>query len=130
MRTKALLIASAAVLLALPALAQQTAPTQPAPATAPAAQSNTVAPANTSTPGPSNNGADESAVEEVSSLNLQPPAPPVEYPGWARRDPWMVGPLSPHSAGLGDDAWGSASGQFLIGTNCVLNLRQPFIHTP
>jgi len=115
MRTKAVLIASAAVLLALPALAQQAAPTQPAPvASAPPAQANSVAPSESSA-APSESGADESAVEEVSGtgLNLQPPAPPVEYPGWARRDPWTVGPLSPRDANLGDDAWGTVDGRFV-----------------
>ncbi|HEX6783653.1 MAG TPA: hypothetical protein VF098_03220 [Sphingomicrobium sp.] len=112
MRTKTILIASAAVLLALPALAQQAATTQPAPTPAPAAESNTVAPSSATSSG---SGADESAVEEVSGAgpNLQPPAPPTEYPTWARRDPWSVGPLSPRNANLGDDAWGSANGEFL-----------------
>jgi hypothetical protein len=107
MPTKLVLIASAAAILALPALAQQAAQ-QPTPAQ-PAVQPTTPA----TTPQPSTEGGDESAVEEVSSLNLGPPAPPVEYPGWARRDPWTVGPLAPANAGLGDDAWGSASGAFL-----------------
>ena len=125
MRTKHLLIASAAVLLALPALAQQIAQPQstPTPAPAPAgAQPNT--PGSTSVT-PSEGSADESAVEEVSGagLNLQPPAPPVEYPGWARRDPWTVGPLSPRDANLSDHAWGSANGEFLS----VLMRR---MHTP
>jgi len=125
MRTKHLLIASAAVLLALPALAQQIAQPQAAPTPAPApaaAQPNT--PGDTSVT-PSEGAPDESAVEEVSGagLNLQPPAPPVEYPGWARRDPWTVGPLSPRDANLGDDAWGSANGEFLS----VLMRR---MHTP
>lgn len=112
MRTKQLLIASAAVLLALPALAQQAA--APTPAATPTPQGNSVVPSN-ATATPPEGGADESAVEEVSSsgLNLQPPPPPVEYPGWARRDPWTVGSLSPRDANLGDDAWGTANGEFL-----------------
>jgi len=117
MRTKHLLIASAAVLLALPALAQQAAPTQPTPAApTPVAQGNTVAQSG-ATAAPSESSADESAVEEVSGsgsgLNLQPPPPPVEYPAWARRDPWTVGPLSPRDANLGEDAWGTVNGEFL-----------------
>jgi hypothetical protein len=111
MRIKPIWIASAAVLLALPALAQQVAqPLQQAPTTTtpPVAQS-TPATSETSTEG----GADESAVEEVSGLNLTQPGPPVEYPGWARRDPWSVGAISPSNAGLSDDAWGTASGVFL-----------------
>ncbi len=108
MRIKPIWIASAAVVLALPALAQQASPTQPAPASAPATQ-NVTNPAET----PSEVGTDESAVEEVSNSNLATPQPPVEYPGWARRDPWSVGPLAPRDAGLGDDAWGAANGAFL-----------------
>ena len=109
MRTKLILLASAAALLALPALAQQAAPPQSAPApaaTAPAPMSRPV----TSLP---EGGTDESAVEEISNLNLGPPTPPVEYPGWARRDPWTVGPLDPARAGLSAEAWGDSSGAFL-----------------
>jgi hypothetical protein len=106
MRIKLIWMASAAAVLALPALAQQATPQQP-PATAPVAQTPTTQPA------PTDSAGDESAVEEVSNLDLGPPTPPVEYPGWARRDPWAVGALSPRDAGLSDDAWGSASGAFL-----------------
>lgn len=110
MRIKPLLVASAAV-LALPALAQQVAPPQPAAGIAPVATQPTQAPS--ADQGSSQGGTDETAVEEVSSNNLQPPQPPVEYPGWARRDPSAVGPLSPARAGLTDDAWGEADGLFL-----------------
>ena len=113
MRTKLLLTASAAAILALPAIAQQPAP-QPAPATPPPAQGIGALPSATELPtGSAESGADETAVEEVSNVTLQPPAPPVEYPGWARRDPWTVGVLSPSDAGLSGDAWGSADGVFL-----------------
>jgi hypothetical protein len=114
MRTKLLLAASAAVVLALPAIAQQVAAPQPAPASAaqpvqtPAATAPTTESATTS-----ESGADESAVEEVSPLNLEPPTPPVEYPGWARRDPWTVGAIEPATANLTGDAWGGANGEFL-----------------
>src|SRR5690348_11053479 len=103
MRTKLILLASAAALLALPALAQQAGQPQPAPAT------NTVSPSTPASTAPTSlpeGGADESAVEELSPLSLQPPTPPVEYPGWARRDPRTVGPLDPANAGLTQDAWG------------------------
>jgi hypothetical protein len=113
MRTKSLLLASAAVLLALPALAQQVAAPQPAQgAPPPVAQAQTMQP-STSEETASEGGADETAVEEVSNASLEPPTPPVEYPGWARRDPWNVGALPPGRAGLTDDAWGQASGAFL-----------------
>ena len=110
MRIKPLLVASAAV-LALPALAQQVAAPQPAAGTAPVA-AQPAQPANADQPA-SEGGTDETAVEEVSTNNLQPPSPPVEYPGWARRDPFTVGPLSPARAGLTDGAWGEANGIFL-----------------
>ena len=109
MRTKVFLVAGAAAALALPALAQQA--TQPAPAPAP----TVIQPA----PSPSSfqpgfgSASDETAVEELTTLNIPPPAPPVEYPGWARRDPWAVGPLDPASHGLTGDPWGRASGVFL-----------------
>ncbi|HEX6073057.1 MAG TPA: hypothetical protein VFY95_08620 [Sphingomicrobium sp.] len=57
--------------------------------------------------------ADETAVEEVANLNLPPPPPPVEYPSWARRDPWVVGALDPVNEGLGASPWRAASGAFL-----------------
>src|SRR3954470_4034461 len=106
MRIRPVLIASAALALALPALAQEAAqpphnPTQyPAPAyqttlTPGPAPTPTPAPTRPSSAAPSGGGADETAVEELSNLELEPPAPPVEYPGWARRDPWVVGRLDP-----------------------------------
>src|SRR5438874_7227714 len=109
MRTRFLFIAGAAVLaLAIPVLAQQ-AP-QPASTSIPA---NTVAPATAAQPGAEAAPSDETAVEEVTNLSLPPPPPPVEYPGWARRDPWTVGSLDPVHEGLGDAPWGAASGAFL-----------------
>ena len=119
MRTKSLLIACAALALALPAIAQQMAQTQPASpaqypsggigATQPQPQSSAVA----ADPG----GADETAVEVVTTqANLQPAQPiqpPIEYPGWARRDPWVVGALDPAAHGLGEDPWNGSSGAFL-----------------
>jgi hypothetical protein len=120
MRTKSLLVACAALALALPAIAQQMAQTQPASptqypsggigATQPQSQTSATAlnPAG---------GADESAVEVVTTqANLQPTQPiqpPIEYPGWARRDPWVVGVLDPAAHGLGGDPWNGSSGAFL-----------------
>jgi hypothetical protein len=114
MRTKSLLIASAAVLLALPALAQQAG--QPAPQPQPAPSTTPLAQPGTPTSGVTSNvrtAPDESGVQELSNLQLQPPTPPVEYPAWAQRDPWSVGPLGAAEAGLGDNAWGPVSGVFL-----------------
>src|SRR5947209_9282934 len=113
MRIKPLLIATAALAIALPAIAQQVAQQTPAPTPA-QPLGNTVAPAQ---PGAVALGgetpSDETAVEEVNNLNLPPPPPPVEYPGWARRDPWTVGSLDPVREGLGNAPWGTASGAFL-----------------
>lgn len=121
MRTKHLLIASGAIVLALPAIAQVAAPQQPAPPAAapatPAANPSPVAGQSTTEEALPEGGADETAVEEVSNANansnLQPPALPVEYPSWARRDPLTVGPLNAGDAHLTSDAWGGASGAFL-----------------
>lgn len=120
MRTKPLLIATAAALaIALPALAQQTAQPQPAQAAQPALSPTTAQPQPSTSPSPSSQdlsgGADETAVEEVTqpTTALVPVKPPVEYPGWARRDPWVVGKLDPAAIGLGDNPWGDQSGAFL-----------------
>jgi hypothetical protein len=120
MRTKAVLIACAVAALALPAVAQQLAQQQPAPATPPAGPlpGNVTAPATqpagtAAATDTSGGEGDESAVEEINQVNLAPPPAPVEYPGWARRDPWTVGALDPVKQGLGDEPWGSASGAFL-----------------
>ncbi len=113
MRAKLLLIGSAAVVLALPVLAQQA--TAPPPTSSIPAQSG---PASSPSSLPEG-GTDETAVEEVSNAAPTtasgPPTPPVEYPGWARRDPWSVGAVDSRSVGLGlgGEPWGSADGAFL-----------------
>lgn len=119
MRIKPVWLASAALLLALPALAQQANVTQSAPVASP----TTPAPSRALTPVDSGGGADDSAVEEVSAVNIPPPVPPIEYPGWARRDPWSVGALSPQAANLSDDAWGGANGPFL--STLMRRMRTP-----
>jgi len=120
MRTKSLLIACAALALALPAIAQQMAQTQPAsPTQYPSGGIGATQPRRqTSAPAANPVGAaDESAVEVVTTqTNLQPTQsiqPPVEYPGGARRDPWVVGALDPAAHGLGEDPWNGSSGAFL-----------------
>ena len=115
MRTKLLLIASAAIVLALPAIAQQVAPGSPAPTQSAPAAAPATTPAASSDQNltSSEGGTDETAVEQVANSNVQPPSPPVEYPGWARRDPFNAGSINPADVGLTSDAWGEASGQFL-----------------
>src|SRR3954453_3613154 len=123
MRTKLILIASAAIVLALPALAQQSAPQPAGSAPTPGVQSNTASTSASSSEG----GADETAVEEVSSSNpqnpLTPPTPPVEYPGWARRNPWTVGAVDSRSLSLGEAPWGTADGEFL--STLMRRMRTP-----
>ena len=47
-------------------------------------------------------------VQVVTPPSLQPQSvqPPIEYPGWARRDPWVVGKLDPAADGLGRQSLG------------------------
>ena len=123
MRTRTLLIAvcGAAVAAAIPAIAQQTAP-QPAPAqtppvtTPPGAQPPASSGDDTTTVSESDLSSSPDSggdVEEISSAELPQPKPAVEYPGYARRDPWVVGRLDPDSIGLGPAPWGTADGAFL-----------------
>jgi hypothetical protein len=110
-----LLLAGAAAIAALPAIAQQAAPPAQVPPADPApvvaAPVTDPAPA-TSRPRPAR-AADESAVEEITALELPPPPPPVEYPDFARRDPWVVGALDAADGGIGGSPWRGASGAFL-----------------
>lgn len=114
-RTRRVLAAGAAALaLAIPAIAQVANTAAPA-----AQQSPTPAPAPASPGGQQlsaqtqvgagvavTDAADESAMEEA-------PPPPVEYPDFARRDPFTVGVIEPADAGLGTSPWGASDGAFL-----------------
>lgn len=118
MRIEPLLIASAAIVLALPAIAQQTsqtaAPVAPvAPATPPASTPTDATQNQPASSDSSEAAPDEGGVEEVQALSAQPAPPALEYPGWARRDQWNVGRLDPAQIGLGDNPFGTASGSFL-----------------
>ena len=115
MQPKFLWIAGAAGLaLTLPALAQQTQPQPtPTPAPQPLAQPGgepATSPVGELSTGP---GESETTLEDLTTAQLQPPTPPVEYPANARRDPNVVGALDPQQAGLGASPWGGASGTFL-----------------
>ena len=109
MRTRSILIASAALAIALPAIAQEVAQTQPAAST-PAAQ-----PQLSTSPSDLGDAAEDSTVQVMTPATpqAQQVQPPIEYPGWARRDPWIVGRLDPAAHGLGDNPWGDTSGAFL-----------------
>lgn len=115
LRTKLLLLAGVAGALAIPALAQVTNST---------ALSNSAAPATPTPPAAAQaadsggdtqtdvvTGSDASAIEQQQAQ--QQAAPAVEYPSFARRDPFTAGALDPVRIGLGSDPWGGASGVFL-----------------
>jgi hypothetical protein len=106
-------VAAAAIIVAIPALAQVAAPTAntaaPAPAPAP-----TPAPQTAPSRPPDSVGESETGVVELDSAQqAEPPPPPVEYPEHARRDPRLVGRLDPVDLGLGATPFRGASGAFL-----------------
>ena len=106
-------VAAAAIIVAIPALAQVAAPTAntaaPAPAPAPAPALET-APSRP----PDSVGESETGVVELDTTQqTEPPPPPVEYPEHARRDPRFVGRLDPVDLGLGATPFRGASGAFL-----------------
>jgi hypothetical protein len=109
MPNKSLLLLAVAAVAAIPAIAQQVAPpaAQPAPQPEPAANiAETPAPAATTGPG-------ETGVEVVENVTLAEPVPAIEYPSWARRDPWVTGLLDPEQNGFARAPWGAANGAFL-----------------
>jgi len=106
-------VAAAAIIVAIPALAQVAAPTAntAAPATAPAP---TPAPQTAPSRPPDSVGESETGVVELDTAQqAEPPPPPVEYPEHARRDPRFVGRLDPVDLGLGATPFRGASGAFL-----------------
>jgi hypothetical protein len=120
LRNKRLLIASAAVAVALPVMAQNAiapqpatnaAPSQPAPTPAPGGNAAAAAPARV-VQGPAETG---TGIVDADEVELPTFVPPVEYPEFARRDPAVVGYLDPAAVGLGNDPWNGASGVFLAG---------------
>ena len=123
MRAKQLLIVSAVVALAIPALAQDrpqpVVPTTPTPTPTPSPTPTQTTPSASAPtrPSPTVGGIAESetGVAELSEEELPPPTPPVEIPDHARRDPWVVGRLDPVALGLGANPWRAASGAFLSG---------------
>lgn len=84
--------------------------TAPAPARAPQAQPQ---------PAPVQSEAlpeDETSTTVASEEQLAAPPPkPVEYPSYARRDPFTAGALDPAQLAIGTDPWGQANGIFLSG---------------
>ncbi len=123
--TKQFLIGGAAVALAiaLPAIAQDRPesilppgfgdPATPAPEPATTNEAQPAAPTPSRRP-----SIEDSLVEMVDSLisgelQVQQPAPQVEYPSRARRDPRLAGTLDPVAVGIGPRPWGAASGKAL-----------------
>ena len=111
-----------ALAIALPAIAQDRPesilpPGFGDPATpAPEPVANSAAPATT--PPARRPAIEDSLVEMVDSLvsgDLQSPtpAPQVEYPSRARRDPRFAGTFDPETVGIGARPWGAASGKAL-----------------
>jgi len=110
-----------AALLAIPAVAQvqgSIAPARPAP-TASQPPPESPAPSNEVSQQPRPEAAQDQAasaadsVVAVEDVAMAEPPPPVEYPGYARRNPFTAGALDPARLGLPDDGWGDASGVFL-----------------
>src|SRR5690242_8270600 len=96
-------VAAAAIVVAIPALAQVAAPAgntaAPTPAPAPTAIPTPTQQAPSAAPD-SVGESDTGVVELTAPQANQPPAPPVEYPAHARRDPRLVGRLDPVDLGL------------------------------
>ena len=104
------LIPGAIAAVAIPAIAQvqnTTVPATPAPATQPAPSPQP----STTTPNaaPTTTTTTEGGVAVTNQVVTQAPPPPVEYPKFARRDPFLAGALQPASGNL----WGQANGAFL-----------------
>lgn len=105
------LIPGAIAAVAIPAIAQvQNTPAPSAPATQPAPAPQP-APAAVGQASPDASG--DGGVEVANQVAAQPPPRPVEYPGFARRDPFVAGALDPAGMAIGDKPWGQANGAFL-----------------
>lgn len=116
-RNKLLLAAGAALVLALPALAQdqpesllppgfeEPTPT-PTPTPSPATGEQPSAPAGASAAA----GSLDQVLEELTERDIPPP---IELPEHARRDPRAVGPLPGAQTGFAANSWGRASGKLL-----------------
>ena len=119
--TKALLLLGGIAAIAIPAIAQVQNGTTASPAPA------VSQPAPTPQPQPSQGQIPDVAqagdVEVTNQLTAQAPPPPVEYPGFARRDPFVAGALDPSRMPIGADPWGQANGAFL--SSLLRNMDTP-----
>jgi hypothetical protein len=128
-RNKILLLAGgSALILAVPALSQQSEPVlppgfgdpgrpPPPPPPPPLQQTEDVEsettvsiPVRRTAPSITN-----TAEEDLEALRRPTGPPPVEYPEGARRQVDVVGPLTPENWGLGTGAFQGANGRFLAG---------------
>ncbi len=114
------LLLGSAIAVAIPAIAQVQNTTASAPAQQPQAPQSVSAPQQQEQPqttspavqAPATSDSESSDLAEDASTS-QAPAPAVEYPGFARRDPFTAGSVSPAEVGIRQDPWGRASGTFL-----------------
>ena len=105
---------SAAVVLALPALAQDRAPLAATATPSPTISVSASPTASTNSSATiAGFGESETGITAVSAAELPAPTRSVELPDHARRDPWVVGRLDSVKLGLGISPWGMASGAFL-----------------
>ena len=116
-RSLALLFCTVAA-LAIPAAGQvqnEAAPTA-TPAPAPSAPAPAAEPQRETASRTRGDGF-QGLIEELVVDDIAPQAapPPVEYPGHARRNPFVAGALDPTNFGLGEAPWGAANGSFLGG---------------
>jgi hypothetical protein len=109
-------VAAAAIVVAIPALAQDAAPTANTVASPPAAAPAPAPAQQAQSPAPSSDGESETGIVELKTEQRnEPPPPPVEYPAHARRDSRLAGRLDPVDLGLGAAPFKGASGAFLGG---------------
>ena len=109
-----LLLGSAAA-IAIPAIAQVQNSAAPAPATTPAPAQPTPAAQEPAQAATNQSQSLEGGVSasDGSDIVAEPPPPPVEYPGFARRDPFSAGALDSSQLPFGTHAWGQANGAFI-----------------
>ncbi len=106
-----LLLGSVATALAIPALAQVQNNTVPAPAPQPPPPAQAQQPSAGQTEALPEDETSTTVAAEQSETTA--PAKPVEYPSFARRDPFSAGALDPAQLAIGADPWGHANGVFL-----------------
>ena len=118
-RRKVLFAAGAALVIAIPALAQDQPESLLPPGFGEQQPTSPPSPTPTVTQNATSAAPRESLVEMVSpdaalgELVQQELPPPIELPDFARRDPARVGPLPPAQTGFVEGSWGRASGKFL-----------------